>query len=120
MGVITKGIKIAISGQIPFESQKILDELRKDENTRKALEDSMLAFSNTSYWYGALVGTASCMVGLILCEVVKVGSAKFKTWRLNRKLEKIRKTLDKLADRHVEMEETPEETEETEDEPEEA
>lgn len=116
MGVIEKGFKIATSGQIPFESQKILDELSKDENTRKALADSMLAFGNTSYWYGALVATASCMSGLILYGVVEVGSAKFKTWRLNRKIEKFRKTLDKLADRPVKKKETPEETE---DEPEE-
>ena len=117
MGVIENGLKIATNGQIPFESQKILNELCKDEKTGKAIADGMLAFSNASYWYGALVAAVGCVGGLILCEVVEVGSAKFKTWRLNRKLEKIRKTLDKLADRHVEMEETPEETE---DEPEEA
>lgn len=116
MGVIEKGLKIATSGQIPFESQKILNELCKDENTRKAVEDSMLAFGNTCYWYGGLVAMAGCMGGLILYGVVEVGSAKFKTWRLNRRLEKIRKTLDKLGDAKLKQEETPEETE---DEPEE-
>ena len=113
MGIIEKGLKIATTGQIPFESQKILDELSKDENTRKALEDSMLAFGNTSYWYGGLVAISGCMGGLILYNVVEIGSAKFKTWRLNRRIERFRKTLDKLADK---KEEAPEETE---DEPEE-
>lgn len=116
MGVIEKGFKIATTGQIPFESQKILDELSKDENTRKALADSMLAFGNTSYCYGVLVATAGCIGGLVFYGVVEVGSAKFKTWRLNRRIEKIRKTIDKLADMSVKKEETPEETE---DEPEE-